>query len=175
MPSTNRMKRKREEENEKQAAKCRKLLSFFQRHQVIFRGKLSEKWSDSDINHEQITVNYNNFLIASYNYVADQTPEYFWRRYDKAECKKDYGHNPGKLYSHEIELARERGQDCFSRMILKDVLINKEIDDAAKDWLRFSLDREGDRKQKRVKKNNINNNDTVEIQIEEGHTRGDDQ
>ncbi|XP_071138617.1 zinc finger protein 862-like [Mytilus edulis] len=30
MPSTNRMKRKREEENEKQAAKCRKLLSFFQ-------------------------------------------------------------------------------------------------------------------------------------------------
>ncbi|XP_052087858.1 uncharacterized protein LOC127724896 [Mytilus californianus] len=75
----------------------------------------------------------------------------------------------------------ERGdKTAFSRLILKDVLIksvrknrsckessDKEIEDAAKYWLRFSLDREGSRKQRREIKNNINNTDTVEIQIEE--------
>ncbi|VDI71061.1 Hypothetical predicted protein [Mytilus galloprovincialis] len=52
-----------------------------------------------------IGVRYATVFIGA---TGDQTPEYFWRRYGKAECKKDYGHNPGKLYSHEIELARER-------------------------------------------------------------------
>lgn len=32
---------------------------------------------------------------------------------------------------------------------------DKEIDDAAKDWRRLSLDREGGKKQRREKKNNI--------------------
>ena len=53
--------------------------------------------------------------------------------------------------------------------------LDKEIEDAAKDCLRFSLDREGGRKQRRERKNNTTDNDTVEIQIEEDHTRGDDQ
>ncbi|CAG2234274.1 unnamed protein product [Mytilus edulis] len=84
--------------------------------------------------------------FTSYNYVADQTPEYFWRRYESVR----------------------KNRSCKESS-------DKEIDDAAKDWLRFSLDREGGRKQRRERKNNINNNDTVEIQIEEDNTRGDDQ
>ncbi|CAC5379114.1 unnamed protein product [Mytilus coruscus] len=51
----------------------------------------------------------------------------------------------------------------------------KELEETGKDWLRFSLDREGGMKQRRERKNNINNNDSVEIQIEEDNTRGDDQ
>lgn len=50
------------------------------------------------------------------------------------------------------------------------------MDDAAKDWRRLSLDREGSKKQRREKRiTYINNNDTVEVQIEEDTTRGDDQ
>ncbi|CAG2256903.1 unnamed protein product [Mytilus edulis] len=53
---------------------------------------------------------------------------------------------------------------------------DKEIDDAAKDWRRLSLDREGGKKQRREKRITIiNNNDTVEVQIEEDTNSGDDQ